>query len=191
MIKILAFAGSTRNGSFNKKLIRVAADAATGAGAEVTLVDLADFEMPLFNEDLAKERGMPESASKLKQIFIEHDGLLIAAPEYNSSITPLMINTINWVSRREGAEEPWKVAYKDKVAAIMSASPGALGGLRGLVVLRMLLSNLGVLVLPEQQAVPGAMNAFNKDGSLVDENLNSAVTGICSKLVSVVECLKR
>lgn len=191
MTRILAFAGSTRKDSFNRKLIRVAAGAATGAGAEVTLVELSEFEMPLFNQDLESQQGMPETARRLKQMFIEHDGLLIAAPEYNSSITPLMKNTLDWVSRSEKQGEPPLAAYRGKVAAIMSASPGALGGLRGLVVLRMLLSNLGVMVLPEQHAVPGAMNAFNEDGSLVDENMDSAVTAICSKLVSVLERLNR
>src|SRR6056297_1100854 len=96
--KILAFAGSARKESWNKKLIQVATDFAQTAGADVTLIDLADYELPLFNQDL-EEKGVPENALKLKELFLSHDGLLISAPEYNSSITPLLKNTIDWVSR--------------------------------------------------------------------------------------------
>ena len=189
MVKILAFAGSTRKESINGKLIKIAADIAAEKGAEVRLIDLAEYEMPLFNADLENELGIPESTSRLKKIFIEHQGLLIASPEYNSSITPLMKNTLDWLSRRETEEEPPMAAYKGKVAAIMSASPGRLGGLRGLVILRMLLSNLGVLVLPEQQAVPGADNAFSEDGRLTDDNMQNSITGLVAKLINTVDHL--
>ena len=151
MVKILAFAGSTRQESFNRKLIRIAAQGAENAGAAVTLVELADYPMPLFNQDLEASEGMPQTAHDLKQLFIEHDGLLIASPEYNSAFSPLMKNTLDWVSRVERDGEPLYAAYRDKVAAILSASPGGLGGIRGLVFLRMLLGNLGITVLPEQQ----------------------------------------
>ena len=119
--------------------------------------------MPLFNQDLEEAEGPLESAGKLKEIMLAHDGLLIASPEYNSSITPLLKNTIDWVSRA-GEGKRALVAYEGRVAAVMSASPGRLGGLRGLVHLRSILSNIGVLVIPDQVAVSGAHTAFDEDG---------------------------
>lgn len=187
MAKILAFAGSVRKESFNRKLIRIAVQGAVRAGADVTLVELADYPMPLFDQDLEASQGLPGKARELKQLFIEHDGLLIASPEYNSAFTPLMKNTIDWVSRRETDDEQPLSAYKGKIAAIMSASPGGLGGMRGLVFLRMLLGNLGITVLPEQQAIPQAMKAFNSDGSLVDGDRQQAVLELGSKLAKTLD----
>ena len=97
--RILAFAGSLRRESFNKKLVPIAAKAARDAGAEVTLIDLKDFPLPLFDQDLEAGQGMPENGTKLKQLFIDHDGLLVASPEYNSSVTAVLKNVIDWVSR--------------------------------------------------------------------------------------------
>jgi chromate reductase len=185
--KILAFAGSTRTGSFNKKLIRFAADAARAAGGEVTLIDLRDFPLPLFDGDLEDREGMPENARKLKTLFREHDGLLISSPEYNSSITGVLKNTIDWVSRTETDDEPALVAYRGKTAALMSASPGALGGLRGLVHLRAILGNIGVIVLPDQVAVPKAHEAFDDKGALKDERIARQVTGVAQGLVGFLK----
>jgi len=175
--KILAFAGSARSGSYNHRLVQVAAEGARAAGAEVTVVDFKDYRLPLFDEDLEKEQGPPENAKKLKQLFLDHDGLLIAAPEYNSSITPLLKNTIDWVSRPAEGEPPL-AAYQGKVAALMSASPGGLGGLRGLVHVRAILSSIGVIVLPNQVAVGSAYNAFSDDGQLQDEKQHAKVAGL-------------
>ena len=105
--RILAFAGSTRRDSFNKKVVSSAVKGARDAGGEVTLIDLKDFPLPLFDQDLEAEQGMPENGKKLKQLFIDHDGLLIAAPEYNSSITAVLKNAIDWVSRPAPGEPPW------------------------------------------------------------------------------------
>ena len=146
--RILACAGSTRRESFNKKLVAIAAQGAREAGAEVTLIDLKDFPLPLFDQDLEAEQGMPENGKKLKKLFIDHDGLLIASPEYNSSFPAILKNAIDWVSR-PAPGEPSLVAFRGKVATLMSASPGALGGLRGLVHVRSILGNLGVIVLPD------------------------------------------
>ena len=121
--KILALAGSTREGSYNKKLVRVAAAGAQAAGGEVTLVDLRELPMPLYDGDLEAAEGLPPNARILKRLMIAHDGLLISAPEYNSSITAVLKNAIDWASRPEPDEIPL-VAFKDKVAALMSASPG-------------------------------------------------------------------
>src|SRR5262245_44939761 len=164
MPRILAFAGSLRRDSFNKKLVPIAAKGAREAGAEVTLIALKAFPLPLFDQDLEAEQGMPEHGKKLKQLFIDPDGLLIAAPEYNSSITAVLKNAIDWVSR-PAPGEPSLMAFRSKVATLMSASPGALGGLRGLVHVRSILGNIGDRDLPEQIAVARAHEAFNPDGS--------------------------
>jgi chromate reductase, NAD(P)H dehydrogenase (quinone) len=183
--KILALAGSARKDSFNRKLVQVAAEGARSAGADVTVLNLKDYPLPFFDEDLEREEGTPENASKLKQLFLEHDGLLISSPEYNSSIAPLLKNAIDWVSRpAEG--EPRLAAYQGKVAAIMAASPGALGGLRGLVHVRSILSSIGVIVLPDQVAIPNAYEAFDDTGRLKDERKQANVEGLGRGLADIV-----
>lgn len=185
--KILAFAGSTRSGSFNKQLIRVAADAARAAGAEVTLLDLRDLPLPLFDGDLETEHGLPDNAKKLKTLFRDHDAFLISAPEYNSSITGVLKNALDWASRGESDDEPALSAYRGKTAALLSASPGALGGLRGLVHLRAMLGNIGVIVLPDQVALPKAHEAFDAAGQLKDERPAKQVTALAQGLVSFLK----
>lgn len=185
--KILAFAGSTRTASYNKLLVRFAAAAAGAAGAEVTLLDLRDYPLPLFDGDLEEQQGLPENARKLKALFRAHDALLIASPEYNSSITAVLKNTLDWVSRAESDDEPALVAYRGKAAALLSASPGALGGLRGLVHLRAILGNIGVIVLPDQVAVPKAHEAFDDQGALKDERSGKQVTRLAQGLVAFLQ----
>ncbi len=185
--KILAFAGSTRTASYNKQLVRFAADAARAAGAEVTLLDLRDFPMPLFDGDLEDQGGLPENAKKLKAIFREHDALLIASPEYNSSITAVLKNSLDWISRGETDDEPALAAFRGKTAALLSASPGALGGLRGLVHLRAILGNIGVIVLPDQVAVSKAHEAFDEKGGIKDERSAKQVTRVAQGLVDFLK----
>jgi len=187
--RILAFAGSTRRDSFNKKLVSIAVKGARAAGAEVALIDLKDFPLPLFDQDLEAEQGMPENGKKLKQLFIDHDGLLIASPEYNSSVTAALKNAIDWVSR-PAPGEPSLVAFRSKVATLMSASPGALGGLRGLVHVRSILGNIGVIVLPDQIAVARAHEAFRPDGSLLDPNQQAGIEGLGKTLASFLVKVK-
>jgi len=169
MVKIIFFSGSARKQSINKKLAILAANTAQTAGAEVTLIDLNDYEMPLYNADLESEQGIPENAKKLKQVFIEHDGFFIASPEYNSSYSALLKNTIDWISRSDKEGESPLVAFKGKVAALGAISPGALGGLRGLVPLRMLLGHIGVTVVPTQVAIGAGFKALDSAGQLIDE----------------------
>jgi len=184
-LRVLAFAGSARQASYNKLLVQVAADAATQAGADVTRLDLKEYPLPLFDEDLEQAEGMPKNATKLKQLFLDHDGLLIACPEYNSSITPLLKNTIDWVSR-PAAGEPPLAAYVGKVATLMSASPGGLGGMRGLVHVRSILSNIGVIVLPDQVAMPNAHEAFDESGALQDARQRAKIEALGAGLVSIL-----
>ena len=183
--RILAFAGSARKGSFNRRLIAVAASGAEEAGAEVDLVDLRDYPMPLYDGDLEERAGLPENAVRFKALMMASEGLLISAPEYNSSITPLLKNTIDWASR-PGPGEERLAAFLNKTAAVMSTSPGALGGLRGLVHVRSILSNINVMVLPEQVAVPGAHDAFTDDGRLKDAKRQEAVEGLGRKLAETL-----
>ena len=187
--KILAFAGSTRAESFNKKLINIAAKGARDAGADVTLIDLRDYSLPMFDGDVEDREGLPENAKKLKALFLANDGLLISAPEYNSGITGVLKNTIDWVSRSEGDEDDL-ACFVGKVAAIMSSSPGALGGLRGLIQVRSILTNIHVLVLCDQVTVARAHEAFNTDGSLKDAKKQAALEKHAATLAQTLRKLK-
>jgi len=188
--KILAFAGSTRKESFNKKLVRIAAEGAREAGAEVTFIDLRDYPMPVFDQDLEAESGKPGSAKKLKQLMADSNGLLLACPEYNSSITGVLKNTIDWVSRPDEGEEPFALsAFRGKTVTLMSASPGGLGGLRGLVHVRSILGNLSAIVLPGQVAISKAYQAFNKDGSLADPKLQGQIKNLGKVLAETTQKL--
>lgn len=190
MPKIVAFAGSLRADSFNKKLLAVAVDAARAAGAEVTVVDLRELALPLFDQDLEDASGLPDGAKRFKALLREADGLLIASPEYNSSITAALKNAIDWASRAESDDEPPLVAFKGKAAALLAASPGALGGLRGLVTVRSILGNIGVLVLPDQVAISSAHEAFDDAGKLKDERKAKQVARLASALVALAAKLK-
>jgi NAD(P)H-dependent FMN reductase len=187
--RILAFAGSLRAESYNKKLVKIAAAGARAAGAEVTYLDLRDLPLPIFDEDLEAREGLPANGRKLKDLFLAHQGLLISAPEYNSGITAVLKNAIDWASRPVPGEPPL-ACFVDKVAVLMSASPGQLGGLRGLVHVRYVLGNIHVVVLPDQIAVPRAFEAFNADGSLKDARQQSGVEGLGQKLATVLARLK-
>lgn len=185
MSKILAIAGSTRSESLNRALLAVAAEAVRAAGAEVTMLDLREYPMPIYDGDLEAREGIPANARKLKAIFREHQGLLLVSPEYNASIPPLLKNTLDWVSRPDGGQAG-NVPYRHKVAALFAASAGALGGLRGLVHLRAVLQNLGVLVLSEQYALSRANEAFTPEGRLIDPRAQASVDGIAQRLVEIV-----
>lgn len=182
---ILAFAGSLRSGSYNKQLVQFAAERALQAGAEVTVIDLRDYRLPIYDADLEQENGIPANAQQLKELFRQHDGLILACPEYNSSITAVLKNTIDWVSRPEEGRPPLD-CFDSKVALLLAASPGRLGGLRGLVTTRTILSNIKVLVLPDQLAIPQADQAFDEEGQLLNEQHFAMVDQLASKLVDTV-----
>ncbi len=185
--KILAFAGSTREASYNQQLVKIAAEGARAAGAQVTYLDLRDLPMPLFDEDLEAKEGIPENARKFKELMMAHRGLLIASPEYNGSLTAVLKNAIDWASRPLPGESPLALScFRDKVAIIMSASPGGLGGMRGLTHLRTILSGIGVLVLPDQQAIPKAYEAFDTNGNLKDPKQQEIIEQLGSKLATVI-----
>ena len=188
--RILAFAGSTRRDSYNKKLVSLAAEAARAAGAQDTLIDLRDLALPLYDADLEAADGLPANARKLKELMTQHEGLLISSPEYNSSVSAVLKNAIDWMSRQETPSEPALLSFREKVAVIMSASPGALGGLRGLVHLRSILGNIRVIVLPDQVAVMKAHEAFDADGRLKDPQVAASVEVLGRTLTDVLVRLR-
>lgn len=191
--RILAFAGSLRSGSYNKTLAALAARLAREAGAEATVLDLRDLPLPIFDEDVEKQ-GLPANARALKDLMLGHQGFLIASPEYNSSVSAALKNAIDWASRPatgpDGKPEAPLACFQGKVAGIMAASPGALGGLRGLVTLRSILGNIGVIVLPEQLAVNKANEAFDPGtGLLRDAKQQGTLDKLVRRVVAVTKQL--
>jgi NAD(P)H-dependent FMN reductase len=184
----MAFAGSTRRESYNQKLIKIAATGAENAGAEVTLIDLRDYPLPLYDGDLEAAEGIPDNAVKLKQLMFDHQGLMLSCPEYNSSVSAVLKNTIDWISRPLDGEAAL-AGFKGKIVSLMSASPGVLGGLRGLVHVRAILGNMGCLILPDQVAIGRAHEAFSKDGRLLDETQHCRIETLGSILTQILQKL--
>ena len=186
--KILAFAGSIRNDSVNKRLAKIAVNAAEQSGAEVTFADLAEYQMPLYCQDYESEHGLPESVLAFKDLMKSHNGFLIASPEYNGSLTGILKNTIDWMSR-PNADDPRMACFDGKIAGIMAASPGGLGGLRGLHHLRVILASIGTFVLPNQLAVGHSGTNLVDDESIKDEKLQQAVENLSQEMVRVIKGL--
>ncbi|QKX15592.1 NADPH-dependent FMN reductase [Microbulbifer sp. YPW1] len=182
--RLLALAGSLRQDSYNRQLAAAAAQMAREAGAEVIEVNLRDYPLPLFDEDI-ETAGVPEQASKLKDLFASADGLLIASPEYNGSVTAALKNLIDWVSRpddRYGRAE----VFQGRRAALFATSPGGLGGMRGLNHLRDILQPLGTWIAPTMLAVPGAMNLFNEDGRMIDEAMAAQLDALVKETLEAI-----
>jgi len=183
MLRLLFFAGSTRHGSHNKRLARLAQHIATANGVEGVFVDLSDYPMPLYNGDLEAEQAPPLKAAEFKALLSEYQGVFIASPEYNSSVTPLLKNTLDWVTRVRGKGETGLEIYKSRVFAIGGASPGYYGAMRSLLHLRQILEiGLGATVIPQQLALPRAGDAFDEDGSLKDKAQQTALKGVVEAL---------
>jgi NAD(P)H-dependent FMN reductase len=183
-VKVLCFAGSLRKHSYNKKLVKIAMDAAQEAGAKVTFVDLKEYPMPVYDADLEEANGIPESVLKFKKLMKQHQAFLISSPEYNSSIPGALKNVIDWASRPAPGENKLE-CFAGKIAGIMSASPGGLGGLRGLTPLRSILDNIGTMVLPEQHGVPHADKAFDANGKLLDKKMEANIKALAKRLVDI------
>lgn len=182
---LLVFAGSTRALSFNRKLAAVAAEAGREAGAAVTHIELADFDVPLYNADL-EAKGTPRDVVRLKELFFAHPAWVVVSPEYNGSYTGLMKNTIDWVSSPIKGDPAWSSGTKPfagKVVGVLSASPGALGGLRSLSHLAPLLMNLQCWVSPKQFALSKAGEAFTPEGQLVAEAARENVRGVVEQVL--------
>ncbi|MBN7136683.1 hypothetical protein A7A76_18190 [Lysobacter enzymogenes] len=180
--RLLAFAGSLRSGSYNRRLIPVLAEGARAAGAQVSLIELRDYSLPVYDGDIEAE-GMPENARRLQELMAQHDGLLISTPEYNGSMPALVKNTLDWISRPLPDGRSGTALFADKVAGIVSASPGPLGGLRSLLVLRDALAKLGLIVVPQQVAVGQAGDKLHEYGELGDERQREAVHRVGAAVV--------
>ena len=174
----LVFAASTRTGSLNRKLAVAAAEELSRRGLDVTLADLKDYPMPLYDGDLEAGSGMPEKAREFRKLIAEHDVLAIASPEYNGSFPALLKNVVDWTSRPvEPGDRPAQ-AYRGKTAVLLSTSPGPGGGRRGLRHVRELLEMIGVNVLPVDVAVPKGFSAFDEEGRLARPEDIAAVAAV-------------
>lgn len=182
-IKVLAIAGSLRVGSFNKKLVQEGARIAKQKHADVTVVDLKDYPMALYDEDVEKSDGMPSKAKELRQLMVQSDVILIASPEYNGSLSAVLKNAIDWASRSETGGSS-RDAFKGKQFVIMSASPGSGGGARGLAHLRTIIENIGGTVIPQQIVVANAYDAFDRDGRLKDPKTKAELDQAISEAFS-------
>ncbi len=188
--KLLFLAGSAREGSLNKRLARLGVDIATANGLHATFADLGDYPMPLYDGDLETKSGAPDNAVKLKALMSIHAGVFIAAPEYNAGITPLLKNTLDWMSRVKAEGEAPLHVFKSRVFALGAASPGGFGGLRGLMAARTVLElGLGALVLPYQIAIPRAMDAFDERGHLKDAAQQASLKAVVEKLARAARVL--
>lgn len=194
MARILVFAGSARRDSLNKKLARAGAEAIRAAGGEATFVDLDDYPIPVYHGDLEAREGMPGNARKLRELFIAHDGFLIASPENNQSVSSLLKNVLDWLSRGIGdgqGDNSGLAPYRGKVAGIMNATPGPYGGVRHLHHLRQILSGLQVLVVPHQVQLARADHAFDAAGGLADAAAAKQLGTLARQLVEVAGKLAR
>jgi NAD(P)H-dependent FMN reductase len=184
-MKVLVFAGSTRLGSWNRKLARVVADMARASGAEVTHIELADFDVPMYNADL-EARGTPADVMRLKQVFYEHPAWIVCTPEYNASYPALVKNTFDWISSPVKSDPVWNDdfrATRGKVVGVLSASPGALGGLRSQSHFVPLLLNLHCWVCPTVFALARAADAFDAQGQLVADASKKKVQAVIDEVL--------
>jgi NAD(P)H-dependent FMN reductase len=184
--RILAFSGSARRESLNRKFLAVAVQFTREAGGEVTLVDLNEYALPIYHGDLEDADGIPANGKKLIDLIAKHDGLLIASPEYNSMISPLLKNTIDWCTRTRGDENP----FAGKIAAVLSASPGAFGGIRSLQLSQQLLLKLGCHVVPLHTTLPHADKAFDANGQLADARVLKSARTLALALIDLTRKLK-
>jgi chromate reductase len=186
--KIVAFAGSVRKESINRKVLSTAVKGARDAGAEVTVADLRDFPMPIYDADWHAENGVPTQMLALRNLMMPSHGLLIASPEYNASITPLLKNTLDWLSQEVNGESG-SAPFSGRVCGLMGASNGAFGTVRALPHVSYILSNLGVLVLPVV-AIPKAASVLGPDGSIQDKRAFEMVHGLGRRVAETIIKLK-
>lgn len=191
-IKALVISGSSRTGSFNRRLAALAGGHARDGGAEITEVDLRELGLPLYDADVERA-ALPDGALTLRRLFAEHDALLLSSPEYNAFPPPLLINALDWASRVPASDElPSGVAATHgTVAGLTSASPGALGGVRSLMFVRQFLTyNLGMLVVPEQFALSAAAKAFDAEGRFLDPKHEESLRRVVNSVLRTARALK-
>jgi NAD(P)H-dependent FMN reductase len=190
--RILVFAGSIRTGAYSAQAADAATKVLASLGAEATRISLADYPLPIMNQDLERSEGVPENAMRLGRMIDAQDGLLIATPEYNASIPPLLKNAIDWVSRitRDSNGKPFK-PFDGKVAALCSSSNGKYGGVRALNHLRPICMNVGLEVITPQCAISAAKTAFDSDGTIADERTRRQMEKTCTRLIEHAKLLSR
>lgn len=188
--KILAFCGSLRRDSWNKKALKIAVQGAQNAGAEVIELDLKTLNLPVYDGDAEESDGMPPNAVELQDAMLASDGFLIASPEYNSSLSAALKNALDWASRGRGEHKPG-AAFAGKVASIMAASPGGLGGLRGLLDLRKIIASMGVIVLPEEFAAARAHELFDENGAAKDEKVKATLERLGANAAEMIANIKK
>ncbi|HAC09282.1 MAG TPA: NADPH-dependent FMN reductase [Phycisphaerales bacterium] len=191
--RILGIAGSTRQDSLNRRLVHVALSGAESTGAEIEHLDLRELEIPLYDEIEEGNHGMPDGVRRLRETLKRSHGIVIASPEYNGSMTAVLKNAIDWTTRPdpESPEDPPLVAWRGKVAGLLSTSPGGLGGIRGLVHIRAVLSHVGSHVVPQEAAIPFGHGAFHDDGSILDEKRHALVESVGHAVATLAARLPR
>lgn len=182
--RILAICGSTRAGSFNRKLLSEAVEALSRLGATVTVANLAELAMPFYDGDVEEKHGMPAGAKRLRALLRESDGVVMASPEHNGAVTAILKNALDWTSRNE-AGQPSNDAFKGKPCALMSASPGPAGGARSLANLRTILNNVSARILERQVTVGSCFKSFDADGRLAVPSVKNDVEALMRELVTV------
>jgi NAD(P)H-dependent FMN reductase len=188
MPKIVVLAGSVRAGSWNEKLAAAAARAISEKGAGVSHISLRDYALPLYDADLQTSSGVPDAAKRLVDLFLGHQGVFVASPEYNASFPPLLKNTFDWMSRENREGLPALPAFKRRVFALGAVSNGAMGGYRGLTQLRQMMElGLGAFVLPQMAVVPGASEAFDAEGRLANPRTSGVFEAVIDSLLDVSE----
>jgi NAD(P)H-dependent FMN reductase len=186
--RVLAFAGSLRRDSWNKKIVKLAMEGARAEGAEVTYLDLQELPMPVYDGDLEESEGLPGNAARFRELLKQHQGLLISTPEYNSSVPGAFKNAIDWATRTEEKKGSTD-AFQGKVVGLLSASPGLFGAARSLVVVRSILTHIGTIVIPETVSVSKVHEALGPDGRLKDPRQQAAVEKVGARLAQVVAAL--
>jgi NAD(P)H-dependent FMN reductase len=186
--KILAFAGSLRRDSWNKKIVKLAMAGAIAEGADVTYLDLQDIPMPVYDGDLEQSEGLPANAARFREMLKAHQGFLISTPEYNSSVPGAFKNAIDWATRTEEKKGSTD-AFQGKVVGLVSASPGPLGAARSLITVRSILQHIGAIVIPETVSVMKVHEALGPDGKLKDAKHQASLEKVGARLVQVVAAL--
>lgn len=182
-VRVLAMSGSAREGSLNQKLLNVAVQGARAAGAEVTVVSLSNFPLPFFNSDFEREQGVPPEAMHLQKLFSEHDALLVASPDYNGGYTALLKNAIDWMSRPTPEKVSGLALFANKATAVISASPGPMGGIRSMLAMRGVLEKLGAVLIPQTFTLGLAHQAFTDNDQLSNPQVEGEVKAVGAALV--------
>jgi NAD(P)H-dependent FMN reductase len=183
--------GSARRGSLNQRLLNVAVQGAVAAGAEVTVVSLSDFPLPFFDSELEQEQGVPANALDLQKLFSEHDALLVASPDYNGGYTALLKNTLDWMSRPTTEKVSGMALFANNPTAVISASPGPMGGIRSMLAMRGVLEKLGAVLIPQTFTLGVAHQAFAENGQLVNPQVEGEVKAVGAALAKVSGALRQ